>query len=543
MGHGEMWGKSTARAGMMALTFSVAAMGLSATGCEITDDDVSAWARKSSGPRKLVAVLQHDKYDLDLRVNAAMTLVTMKPRGGRAVGLLGGDEYIGLLDALEEMSVEDRTPIIEGMIPKLSEGILIVPEPDEQDESIPYKDAAYALMTHDNGAIISDPKQKAELNAALVQWAQENFVARMDDTTQLFGMEQILRHVRAPGVKGLTALITSDFKKTRQLAGLIKELGDKPTKLDASARMVKVATHIDSEAWIKQQSPAVEAANKASGFKVKPKQFRKQLEAFQEEELLRLFGAMKSVGQKPIVDYLLAYAANDKNPEKRRAAALAGLEGNLDRKNEAHAKQMLDYLSDDNTPDVLRDVASRRVGELSRDQVAERLYGLFDHDRWQLRSVVASLLFKMSEAKQLDELMEKLGKIKHMALSEPLMYGPLLKEIKGDTVHNIAEKFSAANYPAPVRLTALGYYYNEGTKEHLPKVEPYKTDSQKVPACHKDAQQCAWSCTVKGEKGPEAKTVKTVGQFVEFCLLPAMSEREPQKPEPKKKDAGKKAEK
>jgi len=537
MGHGEMWGKSTARAGMMALTFSVAAMGLSATGCRITDDDVSAWARKSSGPRKLVAVLQHDKYDLELRVNAAMTLVTMKPRGGRAVGLLGGDEYIGLLDALHEMSVEDRAPIIEGMIPKLVEGISLVPEGEEQDASIPYKDASYALMTHDEGAIITEPKQKAELNAALVGWAQQNFVARMDDTTQLFGMEQVLRHVRAPGVKGLTSLITSDFKKTRQLAGLIKELGDDPTKLDASSRMVKVASHIDSDAWIKQKSPAVEAANEASGFKVKPKQFQKQLEAFQEEELLRIFGAMKNVGQKPIVDYLLAYAAEAKNPEKRRAAALAGLEGNLDRKNETHAKQMLDYLSNDDTPDVLRDVASRRVGELSRDQVAERLYGLFDHKRWQLRSVVASLLFKMSEAKQLDELMGKLGKVKHMALSEPLMYGPLLAEIKGDTVENIAEKFSKANYPAPVRLTALGYYYNEGTKADLSKVEPYKSDSQKVPACHKDAQQCAWSCTVKGKKGPEAKTVNTVGQFVQYCLLPAMSEREPQ---PKKKDDGKK---
>lgn len=526
MGQNMSWGNSTGRAFLLASSLCIASTSLALSGCRITNDDVAAWARKSSGPRKLVAVLQHDKYPHALRVNAALTLVTMKPRGGRAVGLLGSDEYIGLLDGLAEMDSAHRAPIVSSMVPKLVEGMAQVPEGDEPDESVPYKDAAYALLTHNDGGLIGEDANRIALTDALIDWCQHNFVARMDDTTQLYGVEQVLRFVKAPGVKGLTPLIAADFKKIRELSQLIFELGDEETKLDASKRLVKVAEYVVSPEWTKQKAPSVEAANKASGLDVKPKQFEKQLEAYQEEELLRLFGAMKNVGKKPIVDYLLAYATDKDKPEKQRAAALAGLENNLDRKNAAQAKIILDLLASDDTPDAIRDVASRRVGELSREQVAERLYGLFDHERWKLRWTVAGLLLRMTDGKTIDEFMTKLGKIKHMAITEPLTYGPLLKGIKGDT-EALVSKYAAKSEPAPVRLSALGYYYEYGSKADLAKVEPFISDTQKVPSCPKEAEQCAWSCSVAGKDGPELKEVATIGNFVEYCLIPAMKTRNP----------------
>ncbi len=523
---GQNMKSSMGRAWVLSSALLMVGATTSLSGCRITNDDVAAWARKASGPRKLIAVLQHDKYPMELRVNAALTLVTMKPRGGRAVGLLGSDEYIGLLDGLADMDASERKPIVSGLAPKLVEGIAEVPQGDQADESIPYKDAAYALLTYNEGALVGDEEVKRALNDALIGWCQHNFVARMDDTTQLYGMEQVLRHVRSAGVRGLTPLIAADFKKIRELSQLIYELGDDATKLDASKRMVQVADFVDSDAWIKQKAPTVEAANKASGLTVKPKQFEKQLEAYQEEELLRLFGAMKNVGQKPIVDYLLNYAANKENPEKRRAAALAGLENNLDRKNQAQAKLMLDLLADNETPDSLRDVAARRVGELSREQVAQRLYAMFDSDRWKLRWISAALLLKMTDSKTIDDWMAQLGKIKHMAITEPLTYGPGLKDVKGDTSVLVA-KYSAPNQPVPVRLSALGYYYGYGTQADLAKVEPFTSDTEKVPPCPKDAEECAWSCTVAGKEGPELKEVATVGNFVEYCLVPAMKGRAP----------------
>ncbi len=522
---------ATRSAVALGMTFAVSITALSTTGCRITDDDVEAWAKKKAGPRKLVAVVQHDKYDLPLRVSAGMTLVSMKPRGGRAVGLLGGEDYIGLLEGFEEMSAEERGPIIKGMVPELVKGMSFVPQGEEVDTSFAYKDAAFALLTHGEAGLVTNKEVKEQLEAGLIEWCKNNFEVRMDDTSQLYGMEQVLRFLRAPGVKGLTDLIKPDFKKIREVSKLISELGDKETKQEASKRMVTVAKHVDSDAWIKQKAPSVEAANEASGLKVKKKQFDKQLEAYQEEELLRVFGAMKNVGQKPIVDYLLAYAEKKENPEKRRAAALAALENNLERKNAAHAKAMLDFIASDETPDTMRDVAARRVGELSRDQVAERLYSLFDHKRWQLRWTVASLLLKMTENKEMDEFMGKLGEVKHMAITEPLSYGKLLAEVKGAKPEELSAKYAAGNYPATVRLSALGYYYEGGTKEDVGKLEKFKNDSQKVPSCPEDAQQCAWTCTIEGKKGPEAKEVSTVGEYVTYCILPGLEKRAPEKKE------------
>ena len=77
-------------------------------------------------------------------------------------------------------------------------------------------------------------------------------------------------------------------------------------------------------------SGPVEAANKASKLSPKPEQFRAQLEQYQEEELLRVFASMKRVGGQPAVDYLLGFAENKANSDKKRANALAALQGNLE---------------------------------------------------------------------------------------------------------------------------------------------------------------------------------------------------------------------
>src|SRR5690606_34117894 len=122
------------------------------------------------------------------------------------------------------------------------------------------------------------------------------------------------------------------------VSNLVHELGDDATQLEASKRLVAIATFVDSPEWTKQKEEGVRAANKASGLTVTDKQFEKQLEAYQEEEIVRVFGAMKTVGRAPITEYLIAYAKNEEKGESRRAAALAALEGNLDRKNPDHAK-------------------------------------------------------------------------------------------------------------------------------------------------------------------------------------------------------------
>ena len=65
------------------------ALALGTGACRTSSEDVQRWARTVQGPKKLVAVLTHDKYPLELRVESALALIRMKPRNGRRVGIDG----------------------------------------------------------------------------------------------------------------------------------------------------------------------------------------------------------------------------------------------------------------------------------------------------------------------------------------------------------------------------------------------------------------------------------------------------------------------
>lgn len=504
--------------------FAALLLGCAATGCRTTSEDVRRWGNTVQGPRKLVAVLVHDKYPLSLRADAALTLVSMKPRAGRRIGIGS------LVETLNQLPASDRKKIVSNLVPRLTTEIQKPPKGSEEsreDTSIPYKDAAYALLTNESGPLISDPSQVESIRTALTQWALTDFSNRMDDSSQGYGMEQVLRYLKAPGVRGLPAQIQVDAPKLDRICDLIAELGDTPTKLEASKRLVAVAREIESDRWRKSQEPRLEAANRASKLNPTKEQFQKQLDQYQEEELLRIFGSMHKIGQSPVVEYLIEFASEKSENEKRRAAALAALENHVDKDNVGQADRILALAGADDTPDTVRDVALRRVGEMPRKVVVGRLYSLFDANNWKVRWLAAELILKMSDVSQVDEFMSHLQEVKHMSLTEPLRYGSLIGEMKKAKVDpiDLIVKYSESSYEAPVRLSALGYYYEKGTKSDLAKVEQYAKDTTRVPGCSKDAQECEWKCTVDEGGKQEEKTVDTVGDFVSFCLEPAMNKR------------------
>jgi hypothetical protein len=494
--------------------------------CRTDSDNIKAWASKSQGPRKLVAVLTHDKYPMDLRVEAALTLISMKPRGGRRVGIQGNDDQPGLIDALAQMQPAARSAIVSRLVPKLQEEMQR-PLPPAQagqavpDPTIPYKDAAFALLTHEDGALLRDENLRKNLKATLAAWTATNFADRLDDTSQMYGMEQVLRELRADGVRSLPDLIAPGAPKIDRISQMIADFGDEATKTKASEKLVAVAKEVNSENWIKQ-----EAANKASKLNPSPEQFKAQLAKFQEEELLRVFSSMKRVGGKPTVNYLLAFAQDKSQDDKRRGASLAALQGNLEKGNPAHAAAILSVAGASDTPDSVRDVALQRIGELPRHLVIDKLYELFKDPNWKVRWVAAELVLKMSETPQLPEFFSKLAGADNMAITEPLKYGQIIANMKGTPKPvEVVEKYSGGGNPVPVRLTALGYYYTVGTPADLPKIADYTSDKTATPKCKADAKDCDWKCDVQTDKGSETKEIKTLGEFVEFCVKPAMEKR------------------
>lgn len=524
------------RARLLSTFVLLGALAGTTAGCRTDSNNIKAWASKSQGPRKLVAVLTHDKYAIDLRIEAALTLVSMKPRGGRRIGIQGTDEQPGLIDALATMQPAARGAIVTRLVPKLEEEML-KPLPAAQagqaavaDPTIPYKDAAFALLTHDEGALVPDEGLRKSLKTTLANWTATNFAERLDDTSQMFGMEQVLRELKADGVRSLPNLIAPGASKIDRLSAMIADFGDEATKAKASDKLVAVAKEVNSETWIKQKAPGVEAANKASKLNPTPDQFKAQLAKFQEEELLRVFSSMKKVGGKPVVQFLLAFAQDKSQDEKRRAAALAALQGNLDKKDPSHAQAVLAVAGASDTPDAVRDVALQRAGELPRPLVIDKLYELFKEQNWKVRWVAAELVLKMSETPQLPEFFSKLSQADHMAITEPLKYGQLIANMKGTPpAADVAAKYSGTGNPVAVRLSALGYYYNVGTQADLPKVASYTSDKTATPKCKADAKDCDWKCVIQGAKGEETKEVTTLGEFVEHCVKPAMEKRKPLK--------------
>ena len=56
-------------------------------GCAVNQDDLHRWETTLEGPKRLSAVVLHDKYDDKLRVEAAVSLIRMKLRKGQRVGI------------------------------------------------------------------------------------------------------------------------------------------------------------------------------------------------------------------------------------------------------------------------------------------------------------------------------------------------------------------------------------------------------------------------------------------------------------------------
>jgi hypothetical protein len=500
--------------------------------CRTSADDVHRWANTQQGPRKIVAVMTHDKYPDDLRVEAAMTLVRMKPRSGRRVGV---DE---LVTGLGDLPAVGRAKIVSGVVPLLEKEIQQPPPPEpapgsarQLDTTFPYKDAAFALLTNQGltsqgQELVANEAERGRLKSALGDWVMADFSARMDDPSQAYGMGQVLTELGAEGVRRLPQLITPDAKKIGSISQLIADLGDESTKLEGSQRLVQVAREVDSSAWLARKAALLKQANEASGYKVEGPRFDAQLAQFQEEELLRVFSSLKQVGRAPAVDYLLGYAADSTHAEKRREAALAAMEGHVDRKNAELATRLLALAGADDTPDAVRDQAFRRVGELPRKQVIDSLYALFAHKNWKVRWVAAELVLKMSEAAQLGEFMAKLGGVREMAITEPIRYGKLIAGLPGaPPVRDAIGAFTPASQPAAVRLTALGYYLDQGTPADLTRLEPLTQDKTRVPECVKGADGCEWNCEIVSDGQQLVKPVQSIGDFVQYCVKPAIVER------------------
>jgi hypothetical protein len=439
-----------------------------------------------------------------------------------------------LVDCLAQLSPEERKKLIDVMLPEIIKQIKAPPpvaaagQPPPPDLSYAYKDAAMAMLTYDKAVIVSDEPSRKQLTDALIEWSQHDFEHRLDNTTQMFGMEQMMRTIGAPAVKGLPALISGEGSKYDRIASLVAELGDQPTKEATAVKLVELAKQTGSQAWIDRTKPSVEEANRASKITPTPEQLQKQLAQYQEEALTKIFASIKKVGTRPSLDYCLSVAMDKSLSEKRRQAALAAIEGRLDRNSPGDIEKVLAIAAVDDTPDSVRDLAFQRIGEMPREQVVQKLYSLFNSHKWKVRWVAAGTVLRMSSTDQLAEFMSHLpvGLAPGFAMTEPLSYGGLIDKmtVKGPKPREAVMPFLKEGSPA-ARLTALGFFYATGKASDVKVLVPFEADRWPVPKT--DDPEAKWQCEVPKADGKETETkdIKDVGEFVRFCVTPAMKAR------------------
>lgn len=517
------------RAGFAGIVFAGLAAGTagSLTGCAVSDADVHRWETTERGPEKLVAVVTHDKYSWQLRTEAALSLIRMKPRAGRRIG----NDL--LIQALEAVADEPRRKIVAGMSPELVKNIT-APRPAKNpdgtwppDPSVPFKDATFAMLSHEP-TLVTDDKAKAELLAALTQWTQTDFENRIDLTSQQYGIEQMMRYLGAPSVRGLPGIITEDSLKIDRAAMLIAELGDADTKQKGSDALVNVAKRIESPEWVSKNTALVEEANRRAKANVNADQLKGQVTKFQDGEMTKVFGAMKKLGGRPVVDFCLAYAENKAKPEERRKASLAAVEGRIDKTNSGDIDKTFRVATAEDTPDGIRDLAYARLGELPKELIVPKLYPLFESPKWKLRWVSASLILKTLSTKQVPEFMRHLpttAAVK-MGMTEPITYGSQIQRIEpaaGDPKQRESiMPFLNAKEVGP-KLTAIGFFYG-GRKADQGVLKPLEEDKTPVSKCE-EADECGWKCPVAKAGNPkemEDKAITTVGEFVKHCVIPSM---------------------
>jgi hypothetical protein len=521
----------------VALGAAVWATAAGTGGCAVSESDAHRWETTENGPEKLYAIVAHDKYSWPLREEAALSLIRMRPRNGKRIGLeyaiLGYDTPEGKgAGALAVLGDEARRRIVDGIAPKLIEQMGQPPPPPptegavvQPDPSIPYKDGAFALLSHEP-PLASNEATKANLIAALSQWVQTDFENRIDNSNQQFGVEQIMRFIGAVSVKTLPGSINESSTKVDRACALVADIGDDDTKRRASDALVTLGKRIASSDWVEKQRALVIEANQKAKITASPQQVSDQLRQYQDQELEKVFTNVKRVGGRPAVDWCLAFAHDKGNSEKSRTNALAAIENRVDKNASGDVNLIVDILTDDANPDQVRAVAMARLGELPKDMILPKLYALFDK-KWQVRLDAARMILKVITTKDVPDFMQHLpqnDKAK-MALSEPIAYGALIMAMDpqgGPKPREVLARYLSAGSLGS-KLTALGSYY-AGKKSDASALASYEEDKALVPKCD-PADQCGWQCDVPktpGSQDKETKTVTTVGEFVRWCIDPSL---------------------
>jgi hypothetical protein len=381
---------------MLGLVLTTAA----ASGCKVTESDVDTWKGTVKGPGKTLAVLQADKYDLDLRAYAALALVDME-----RTDLDGVAE---LLNALPRLDHRTREQILQrltpGLVKLMSAGGAgaVDSAGGPPPRQVRAKDAAFALVQH------AGPDSREALIEAVMSWYTVDFNGR--SLSGSYSAEQVVRALGAPAATTLVEALHAQLPQQAlvKLAELIGQLGDAPTKQRAAQKLVAIEREMHGAPFldwlkdqIKQQLGDAAAQDPARV---------EQAAALNRDKFIDegAIPAMKHLADQSEVSARLVAIASETGPVLtfRRTLALQALEGKVD---EQHLDALLALALDPASPAQVQDYAFDRVADIRSPKAIPPLWPLVsDPQKQRLRWRAGELVLAIGGNAVLGEFFAKL---------------------------------------------------------------------------------------------------------------------------------------
>jgi hypothetical protein len=355
------------------------AVALLLAGCKVDSDDVQGWKDTVKGPSRLAAVIGSERYDTELRTEAALAIVEMDRTDLDALALLK--------KSLDDLRAEDPAAseaIVSGMLPRLQ--ALLAAEPPGSGNGVDpaqvrAKDAAYMVVPY------APEDSREPLVRAVLQWYAADFEGR--SLSGDYSAEQVTRALGADAAEQLVDALHEKMTPAAmiKIAEIISDNGDEATKKQAGDRLVAIEKGMEKTAFVKWLAEQIRASLEASGEPVDDRRVN-ALALFNRENYINqgALAAMRHLGDQAAVATRLLQIAdtkpgpNDQNAwverlNARRATALRALEGHVTR---VHLNRLLSIALDSSNPIEVRDYAFDRVGDVRSRAAIARLWPLVE---------------------------------------------------------------------------------------------------------------------------------------------------------------------
>ncbi|MGB5812105.1 MAG: hypothetical protein WBG86_16335 [Polyangiales bacterium] len=359
----------------IALVCAVAVASL--VGCKADSDDIEMWKGTVKGPTRLLAVVGSDRYDDDLRTQAALAMVEMERSDVNGLKLLQ--------QSLDQLRREDPTAsetIVGGMVARLEALLVEVPDAENREAlqaQIRAKDAAYMVIPY------APEDTRSVLTRSVVGWYSRDFQGR--SLSGDYSAEQVTRTL---GAEAATMLVDALNEKMSpqamiKIAEIIGEDGDKETKKRAADRLVEIEKQMEKPAFVKWLGDEIRKSMEAAGEPTDAARIS-AVAVYNRENYINngALPAMKYLADQEVVSSRLLRIADTKpgpqDPKAwverlntRRANALRALEDQVTR---AQLNRLLSIALDSTNSIEVRDYAFDRVDDIHSARAISRLWPL-----------------------------------------------------------------------------------------------------------------------------------------------------------------------